>query len=56
MRSKIAKMIAEEIFYKEYKCPYCERIVPNFSFLTKTKCIWCDDIYWNKKQKRKVKA
>ena len=46
---KSAKQMAHELVYKFYKCLYCERIVPNFTFLTKNNCIWCDREYWEKK-------
>ena len=42
---KTLEKIADEIVYEDFTCPYCERQVPNFTFLTKTKCIWCDTNY-----------
>lgn len=48
MNKKLAKKIAHDVVFKAYKCPYCERIVPNYTFLTKEKCIWCDMPYWAK--------
>lgn len=56
LKKKASEKMAEEIFYGEYKCPYCKRIVPNFSFLTKKACIWCDNKYWDKKIKKEEKA
>jgi hypothetical protein len=51
--SKSSKKIAHEIIYKIYICPYCKRRLPNFTFLTKNKCIWCDlDNWYNKNIKR----
>ena len=55
MTKKLAKQIAHDVVYHPYKCPYCERLVPNFLFLTKTKCKWCDDKYDDGKEKE-VKA
>ena len=42
MKKQLANKIAHELVYKTYKCPYCGRLVPNFSLLTKDMCIWCD--------------
>lgn len=47
--NKKLKKTAHEIVYKSYKCPYCKRDLPNYSFLTKDKCVWCDLKYYLKK-------
>lgn len=49
MKKKLAQRIAKEVVYQTYICSYCERKVPNFSFLTSNGCIWCDSKYWQKK-------
>ena len=49
MKKQLANKIAHELVYQVYKCPYCERLVPNFSFLTKNACKWCDYDYNRKK-------
>ena len=33
-------------------CRYCERPLPNESFRTKKRCIWCDIDYHYKKNER----
>ena len=38
----------KEISYKAQKCPFCERTLPNSSYLTDKKCLWCDLDYFMK--------
>ena len=49
MKNKLIEQIAHDVTYHSYKCPYCERLVPNYAFLTEDKCQWCDIKYWLKK-------
>jgi hypothetical protein len=51
MDKNFAKKISNEILYGNFTCPYCNRKVPNYTFLTKNQCIWCDIKYWLRKQK-----
>ena len=50
MKKQIALRIAKEVVYSMYKCPSCERKVPNYTMLTKNGCVWCDSDYWLKKK------
>ena len=49
MVNRLINKIAKEVVYKAHKCPYCGRTVPNFSYLTKNQCLWCDSRYWQQK-------
>ena len=52
----VFKKITKKIIFGDYKCPYCERQVPNFTLLTRNQCIWCDANYHRRKNVKITKA
>jgi len=53
MNKRLTSKIVKDVVYGDYKCPYCERQVPNYTFLTANGCVWCDIKYFEKQRKLK---